>query len=274
MAQDEFRSRLSSARLLIIGVVAVIVVFGLALIVMALGSSAPAAEEAQRADALSSSSDECVTCHRRATPGIVEQFGVSTMAAAEVTCRNCHEVEASYPGAVEHEGTHVLPQPTTAMCQPCHTAEVAEYNQSRHALPAYVAYAGTQDLSPEMLDRYESIPEAGAGPIKERNALFALEGPEITRFACRSCHDIGLPQEDGSVGECAKCHLRHEFSRKQARKPETCNACHIGPDHPQFEIYQESPHGIAYATSGGYWNWEADPGTLTVQDFPAATCAI
>jgi hypothetical protein len=106
-----------------------------------------------------------------------------------------------------------------------------------------------------------------------RNALFAIEGPEITRFACESCHNIGRPQPDGSVGECQQCHLRHTFSLEQARKPETCNACHIGPDHPQWEIYEESPHGIAYLTGGDRWNWEADPGTLTVKDFPAPTCA-
>ena len=61
---------------------------------------------------------------------------------------------------------------------------------------------------------------------------------------------------------------------QQARKPETCNACHIGPDHPQWEIYQESPHGIAYMTMGHLWDWEAAAGTLTVEDFPAATCAL
>src|SRR5690606_2214513 len=93
-------------------------------------------------------------------------------------------------------------------------------------------------------------------------------------FACESCHNIGAPAPDGSVGQCNKCHLRHEFSQEQARKPETCNACHIGPDHPQWEIYQESPHGIAYMTTGHNWHWEAEAGTLTVEDFPAATCAI
>jgi hypothetical protein len=68
--------------------------------------------------------------------------------------------------------------------------------------------------------------------------------------------------------------LRHQFSLEQARKPETCNFCHIGPDHPQYEIYIESPHGIAYHTGGHEWNWEAEPGTLTVSDFPAPTCSI
>jgi hypothetical protein len=196
------------------------------------------------------------------------------MAAAEVTCRACHEVTVDYPGAVEHEGTYVLNQPTTAMCQKCHANEVAQFNQSRHSLPAYVAYAGTQDLSPELLQLYEAIPEGSFAPDKMRNALYAIEGPDVTRFACETCHNVGRPKPDGSVGECEKCHLRHEFSLEQVRKPETCNACHIGPDHPQWEIYQESPHGIAYATGGENWHWEAEPGTLTVNDFPAATCAI
>jgi hydroxylamine dehydrogenase len=249
-------------------------VIGLALVAVALGRAIATVEEDEPVDALAGSNDECVTCHRRTTPGIVEQFGHSTMAAAEVSCRACHEVEDGYPGAAEHEGTNVLAQPTTAKCQTCHGAEVAQYNQSRHGLPAYVAYAGTADLTPEQLELYESIPEGGFAPDKMRNALYQLEGEAITRFACEDCHNVGEPQADGSVGECAKCHLRHEFSLEQARKPETCNHCHIGPDHPQWEIYQESPHGIAYATGGDRWHWEADPGTLTVNDFPAATCAV
>lgn len=129
-------------------------------------------------------------------------------------------------------------------------------------------------MSEEHLAMYEAIPEGGYSPDKSRNSLHAIEGPAITRFACESCHNVGLPAADGSIGQCQDCHLRHEFSLEQARKPETCNACHIGPDHPQWEIYQESPHGIAYATGGDRWNWEAEPGTLDTTDFPAATCAI
>jgi hypothetical protein len=158
------------------------------------------------------------------------------------------------------------------MCEKCHTAEVAQYNQSRHGLPAYVAYAGTEPLTEEQLELYQSISEITA-PDRQRNALYELEGPAITRFACEVCHNVGLPHADESVGQCQKCHLRHEFSLEQARKPETCNQCHIGPDHPQWEIYQESPHGIAYMTGGDTWNWDAEPGTLTVEDFPAPTCA-
>jgi hypothetical protein len=246
---------------------------GLALIVQAIARPAVVGEP-EGVDALANSNDECVVCHRRTTPGIVEQYGHSSMAAAEVTCRNCHEVAANYPGALEHEGTHVLGSPTTAMCQPCHGQEVAQYYQSRHSLPAYVAYAGADDLSPALRAQYESIPEAEMGPVQMRSVLFDLEDKRTTKFACETCHNIGKPAADGSVGQCQKCHLRHEFRLEQARKPETCNNCHIGPDHPQWEIYQESPHGIVYMTSGDRWNWEAEVGTLTVNDFPAPTCAI
>ena len=58
---------------------------------------------------------------------------------------------------------------------------------------------------------------------------------------------------------------------EQVRRPETCSACHIGPDHPQWEIYQESAHGIAYATDGHNWKWDAEQ--LSVKDMPAPTCA-
>lgn len=136
-----------------------------------------------------------------------------------------------------------------------------------------MAYDGTANLTPEQLAMYEAIPEGQFAPDKMRNALFALEGPDITEFACKSCHDVGKPALDGSVGQCSKCHLRHEFSIEQARKPETCNNCHIGPDHPQWEIYHESAHGIAYTTGGDDWNWDAEAGQMDSGDFPGPTCA-
>lgn len=264
-----------SSRLLIAGLVAVIIVLGLGLILMAIGQAAQPAASDGRVNALAQSNNECVECHARTTPGIVQQYGHSSMAAAEVECQDCHEVDVDYPGATEHEGTYVLSSPTTAMCEECHAQEVAQYNQSRHALPAYVAYAGSQDLSAEHLAMYEAIPEGDYSPDKSRNAIAELEGEDLRKFTCEGCHNIGKPAADGSIGECQQCHLRHEFSLEQARKPETCNACHIGPDHPQYEIYVESPHGIAYHTQGDeHWNWDAEPGTLETADFQAPTCAI
>lgn len=227
------------------------------------------------AQGVANSNDECVVCHQNHTPGIVNQYGNSDHFQAGTSCSDCHEVEAGYPGSVQHPDAdfHVLRSSSTAMCENCHREQVRQFELSRHALPSYVAYAGTGDLSEELLAQYRSIPEHGDYMDRSRNDLHRLEGPAITRFACESCHNVGKPSADGSIGDCTACHLRHEFSLEQARKPETCNACHIGPDHPQWEIYQESAHGIAYMTGGHEWHWEAEAGTLTTVDFPAPTCA-
>jgi hydroxylamine dehydrogenase len=261
-----------SWRALIFGLITVVLVLGFVLVVLIIQRSQGLTHPPQ-ADALASSSDACVTCHRSATPGIVGQYGTSEMAAAKVTCRDCHEVSAGYAGSTEHEGVIILAVPTSAKCGKCHAQEVAQFDQSRHSLPAYVAYAGSKDLSPALLAMYQAIPEAQASPDKARNAIFVMEGADITPFACEVCHSVGKPQPDGSIGKCSTCHLRHTFSLEQVRKPETCSACHIGPDHPQWEIYQESAHGILYSANGQDWNWQAEPGTLTAADFPAPTCA-
>jgi hydroxylamine dehydrogenase len=266
-------SLLKASRLLIGCLLVVIVVLGFALIVQTIGKAGQPSEVGQ-VNVLANSNDKCVVCHNNATPGIVEQFGHSTMAGAKVICSDCHVVKGDYPGAKEHEGAYILSSPTVTMCQKCHQVEVAQFEHSRHALPAYVAVFGSKDLSPDLMVQFQSVPEGNFDPVKSRNAIFTLEGPAVTRFACESCHNIGKPAVDGSVGQCQKCHLRHEFSLEQARRPETCNNCHIGPDHPQWEIYQESAHGVAYATMGNTWNWDADPGTLSSKDFPAPTCAI
>jgi hypothetical protein len=259
-------------RMAIIGFGGVLLVLALILVINAVTRDQTA--EGDRVNVLANSSNDCVECHENATPGIVEQYGVSTMAGANVKCEDCHEVASDHAGAVEHEGTYVLASPSSAMCQQCHPAEVRQFTASRHGLPAYAAMVGTEGFTDAQLAEYEGIEEGGFAPDKERNSLYHLEGPAMTRFACEGCHNIGRPAADGSTGECQQCHLRHEFSIEQVRKPETCNACHIGPDHPQWEIYQESPHGIAYATGGDDWNWHVETGTATVSDFPAATCAL
>lgn len=260
-------------RIIIASLSITILVLGLAIVLMAIGKSPQTKEPPKTVNVLAKSKDSCVTCHRQATPGIVDQFSRCKMAAAEVTCRNCHETPKGYPGSVEHENTWVLPSPTPLKCQKCHASEVAQFYQSRHSAPAYAAMTGVSEFSETQIALYKSIPEGSFAPDKGRNALYAIEGEKVTGFACHKCHDIGKPHPDDSVGKCQKCHLRHEFSLEQARKPETCNHCHIGPDHPQYEIYMESPHGIATMTMGHDYNWDAEPGTLTVKDFPAPNCA-
>ncbi|MFQ5670823.1 MAG: multiheme c-type cytochrome [Acidobacteriota bacterium] len=84
---------------------------------------------------------------------------------------------------------------------------------------------------------------------------------------------IGRLNLDGSRGSCSACHSRHDFSPRRARQPENCGKCHLGPDHPQKEIYEESKHGVAYRDLRDDMNLDS-PTWILGKDYSAApTCA-
>lgn len=84
---------------------------------------------------------------------------------------------------------------------------------------------------------------------------------------------IGRINLDGSRGSCAACHSRHDFSPRRARQPENCGKCHLGPDHPQKEIYEESKHGVAYRDLKDHMNLNSDSWILGKDYSQAPTCA-
>ena len=86
-------------------------------------------------------------------------------------------------------------------------------------------------------------------------------------------HGIGRLNLDGSRGSCSACHSRHDFSARRARQPENCGHCHLGPDHPQKEIYEESRHGIAYRDLKDHMNLGAKKWVLGKDYSQAPTCA-
>lgn len=84
---------------------------------------------------------------------------------------------------------------------------------------------------------------------------------------------IGRINLDGSRGSCSACHSRHDFSPRRARQPENCGKCHLGPDHPQKEIYEESKHGVAYRDLKDKMNLDATHWVLGEDYTAAPTCA-
>ncbi|HVS14113.1 MAG TPA: multiheme c-type cytochrome [Thermoanaerobaculia bacterium] len=84
---------------------------------------------------------------------------------------------------------------------------------------------------------------------------------------------IGRINLDGSLGSCSACHSRHDFSRRRARQPENCGKCHLGPDHPQKEIYEESKHGVAYRDLRDDLNLDNKTWVLGRDYAAAPTCA-
>ncbi len=84
---------------------------------------------------------------------------------------------------------------------------------------------------------------------------------------------IGRLNLDGTRGSCTACHSRHDFSPRRARQPENCGKCHLGPDHPQKEIYEESKHGIAYRDLKEDLHLDAVDWVLGEDYAAAPTCA-
>ena len=84
---------------------------------------------------------------------------------------------------------------------------------------------------------------------------------------------IGNVYPNGEVGNCTVCHTRHRFEKSEARKIEACGGCHIGPDHPDVEIFENSKHGHIYATESEEWDFESPLNEWEPGDYRAPSCA-
>lgn len=177
----------------------------------------------------------CRACHTSATPFIVEDFIAGDMGQSGILCTDCHGASVSDADAVNHNGHTISTKPSAKDCAVCHLTQVNEFNSSKH-------YLGWTKM--EQSARWMDIPE------------------DVRSAMCDSCHNIGQVSPDGSRGKCDSCHTRHSFSKEEARKPESCGTCHMGPDHPQIEAYLSSKHGVMYTVEGESWNW-SDPSTFT-----------
>ncbi len=229
-------------------------------------------------------SDPCISCHERqgVLGGVIKDWEMSEHAGSNVTCNDCHEAAATDPDALDHNGFYISPVVSPKDCGKCHEKEVLEFGQSLHSF-------GTEYY--ELLFDKEKLPYLES---QIEGEYIAVDGQNITHAAtirgCQSCHGtnmtgkstedftvwpnngIGRINPDGSKGSCSSCHTRHSFSVVEARKPETCGQCHMGPDHPQIEMYYESKHGNIYSAEGDTWNWTSDDWKAGV-DYRAPTCA-
>ncbi|MFL7871763.1 MAG: multiheme c-type cytochrome [Anaerolineales bacterium] len=185
--------------------------------------------------------------------------------------------------ATQHEtlvGTDVfisvLVPPST--CQRCHPAETNQFNESGH----FRAYH--QIIPQDSLHALVQIHEGQNHPeFKDapgETGCMQCHGTEIkldenNRPTPETWPNMGMGSiyPDGSTGNCATCHTRHKFSLVEARKPNSCASCHLGPDHPDIEIYENSKHGHIFLTDSDDWIWNSAPDTWEPGDYRAPTCA-
>ena len=231
---------------------------------------------------MSAESKECIACHKDIDRGIFQQWGESHHFRANVGCYECHQAAKGEPDAFEHFEKYIAIIVSPKDCGRCHAHETSEFNASHHSKAARIL--GSLD------NRLAEVVEGNRGMVTEGfphgNSAAAVNG-------CWQCHGsvvkvldegrldpatwpntgIGRINPDGSEGSCTACHTRHAFSAAQARHPDSCGKCHMGPDHPQKEIFYESKHGIAYVANKDKLNMDR-PKWVVGEDYHAApTCA-
>jgi len=170
---------------------------------------------------------KCVECHKEVTPYIVSDWQSSKHSENEISCSVCHSERHKDPYDVAKAQ---IPTPET--CADCHEERVEQFKKGKHA-------AGWAAMK--------------AMPTAHWQPMALMEGMK----GCGGCHKIGLKTEEeikalkkeGSgfgTASCDACHTRHIFSVQEAKQPQACRTCHMGFDHPQWEMYSASKHGVRY----------------------------
>lgn len=144
-------------------------------------------------------------------------------------------------------------------CKQCHGSKVALVSTDGGQITV-------DDLKPDATGKPTNL-DAVAKIKKDENGKPALHADSWPNTG------IGRLNLDGSLGSCSACHSRHDFSPRRARQPENCGKCHLGPDHPQKEIYEESKHGVAYRDLREKMNLDSPKWVLGKDYSQAPTCA-
>jgi len=173
------------------------------------------------------SAQECVDCHSKITPNIVSDWQMSKHSQNKIECSVCH--------GNQHQTAEDIVKvqiPTLDTCNMCHATQTQQFKAGKHA----AAWAAMKAM-----------------PTAHWQPMALMEGMK----GCGGCHKIGLKTEaeikelkKGGAGfgiaSCDACHTRHTFSVQEASQPQACQTCHMGFDHPQWEMYSSSKHGVRY----------------------------
>jgi len=171
--------------------------------------------------------EACITCHRDISPGQVADWKASKHSDEEVTCTTCHGDKHK-----NAEDAHLAALPDEQVCAECHEEQFNQFAKGKHNL-------GWTAMN--------------ALPITHVEPDELMEGGR----GCGGCHNMGVKSEAQKKDQrdkgyhyqnnsCDECHTRHAFSVKEALDPKACQQCHMGYDHPQWEMWSSSKHGARY----------------------------
>ncbi len=216
----------------------------------------------------------CAGCHRTLHPTIVAQFEAGAMGR---------------PGVQNPRVAFPAPHMT---CAGCHGTNHDEIMATKGRVPETVCAACHQQIYKEhVIDAGHSYGPGpgGLGINWERNIgvpHYAQMPRKVMEMGCDPCHaqagatDARYWSEEQKQyidtssltirNGCIACHTRHAFNLEEARKPEACYTCHMGPDHPNYEAYMSSKHGSIYVARGKDWDWRQP---MAQARWEAPTCA-
>lgn len=185
----------------------------------------------------SEAKDPCIDCHKEKNPILHEIWNSSAHAQRGISCADCHgaDIEANHKRTV---------RVSAVKCGACHKKPYDEHIEGRHSLGLQTGSGCTRNepAGEEKGKTCSQCHEPGSTQPHSLSqcALFLSQAPEMQRAGCVSCHRV----ETG----CDACHSKHG-TPKTAGRAETCGVCHMGPDHPQIEMWEASQHGALFKTS-------------------------
>ncbi len=236
---------------------------------------------------------KCVNCHLKENNSLVQQWKHSPHAAAQdgqVACYTCHAADEGDITGYVHEGAFIKSIQTPKDCGYCHEREMKEQQNSHHAAAGQIM-ASLDNVLGEVICSLEDKADAANGCWQCHGSNLTVltddSGKTLKNEFGAVMFDpltypnsgVGRLNPDGFAGACNACHGKHSFCASTARQPENCGKCHLGPDHPQMEIYNESKHGIAYNSSSrahgmnGMNIMKAGKWVLGKDYYSAPTCA-
>lgn len=172
---------------------------------------------------------KCLRCHEKTSPGLVEDWKASKHFGEEIYCSDCHGEEHQ-----STKDTHLATLPDENLCAQCHEDQFNQFSRGKHNH----GWSSMNAMNVTHLEPDELM-EGGGG--------------------CGGCHNMGIKtdaqkkelREKGyryRNNSCDECHTRHSFSKKEALDPRACQQCHMGYDHPQWEMWSSSKHGTRWLT--------------------------
>lgn len=229
----------------------------------------------------------CVGCHRNHAPALVKEWERSRHARHGIGCVDCHKANPGEIDAWQHIGTWVSALVTPKDCARCHPQEYEEFSRSHHASAGEILASLDNVLAEKVAGLPGNIADAVNGCWQCHGNMLKFkrdsqgnvqrtgkEGKPVLDPDSWPNSGMGRLNPDGSKGSCHACHSRHAFEAKLSRSPENCGKCHMGPDHPQIEIYNESKHGIAFYTNRNRLALDKEGDWVLGKDYSAApTCA-